>query len=201
MKKVSLFLLLLSLLLGCSSPSGKESSQQQPATQLATGLIALYKMVPRARFWAPDAQPIRVESEILKESNGHEGRSGYWRATFASATKQKAEVFTWSGISSTDVPLGVDHGAEDSFNPSNRSTQPFNLNVFKIDSDKAFEAAQQHGGKKLLAKDPSAGVKFAVDWDPQASQLRWRISYIGNKIPDKLVIVVNASTGDFLHTE
>jgi hypothetical protein len=208
MKKAGLLLFLaFMLLLGCSSPSGKEQSQsaagnqQQPASEFETGRIALQKMIPRARFWAPDAQPVRIDSEVLKGNNGHDGKSGFWRATFASAAKQKSEPFTWSGMSDSDAPRGVDHGVEDSFSPANRSTQPFNLAFLKIDSDQAFAVAQQHGGKKLLAKDDSAGVKYALDWDPQTSQLRWHVSYAGNKIPDKLAIIVNASTGEFLHTE
>lgn len=208
MNKVRLFLFLAFMLpLGCSSPSGKEQSQnatdsQQPAaSQLETGRIAFQKMIPRARFWAPDAQPVRIESEVLKGSNGHDGKSGFWRATFASATRHKTEPFTWSGMSDSDAPPGVDHGVEDSFDPSNRSTQPFDLSFLKIDSDKAFEVAQQHGGKQLLAKGPSAGVKYVLDWDPQTGQLKWRVFYGGNDASAKLGIVVNASTGEFIHKE
>ena len=206
MKKVSLFLFLgFMTLLGCSS--GKDSSQsttvnqQQPGSQLETGLIALYKMIPQARFWAPDAKPVRLDSEVLKDSNGHDGKSGFWRATFASATRQKTEPFTWSGMSDPDTPRGVNHGAEDTFNPSNRSTQPFDLTFLKIDSSKAFEVAQQHGGKQLLAKDPSTGVKYALGWDAQTGQLKWRVLYGGNEASAKLAIVVDATTGEFLHKE
>lgn len=207
MKKATLFLFFASMLLGCSSPSGKEHSQgatgtQQPAaSELETGRLALQKMIPPARFWAPDAQPVRINSEVLKDSNGHDGKSGFWRATFASAARQKAETFTWSGMSDPDTPRGVDHGAQDSFDSSNRSTQPFDLSFLKIDSDKAFAVAQEHGGKKLLAKDPSAGVKYVLDWDPQSSQLRWHVLYSGNDVSAKLAVVVNASTGEFLHKE
>ncbi|HXB20466.1 MAG TPA: hypothetical protein VNV88_03745 [Candidatus Solibacter sp.] len=205
MKKVSLFLFLACMLpLGCSSPSGKENSQgaqQQEPSQLETGRIALQKMIPPARFWAPDAQPVQVNSEVLKDSNGHDGKSGFWRATFASTGRQKAETFTWSGMSGSDTPRGVDHGAQDSFDPSNRSTRPFELSYLKIDSDKAFAVAQEHGGKKLLAKDPKAGVKYVLDWDPQASQLKWHVYYSGNDPSAKLAVVVNASSGEFLHKE
>jgi hypothetical protein len=206
MKKASLFFLLFAaLLLGCSSPSGKESSQsssRQPVpTQLETGRVTLQKLIPPARFWSPDAQPMRLESEVTKESNGHDGKSGFWRATFASPAKGKVETFTWSGLSDPDTPRGVDHGAQDSFNPLNRSTQPFELTFLKVDSDKAFEVAQQHGGKQLLAKDPTAGVRYVLDWDPQAAQLKWRVSYGGTDVSPKLSVIVNASTGDFVHKE
>src|SRR2546423_11872014 len=79
MKRASLFFLfLVGLLLGCSSPSGKESSSapQPAAIELETGRVALQKMFPSARFWAPDAQPMRLESRPTKESDGHDGKSG-----------------------------------------------------------------------------------------------------------------------------
>src|SRR5205807_5214252 len=182
MKRASLFFsLLAALLLGCSSPSGKESSSkpQPAATELETGRIAIQRMFPPARFWAPDAQPMRLESEPTQESNGHDGKSGLWRATFASPDKAKAETFSWSGLSNPDTPRGVDHGAPESFDSSNRSTQPFQLGFLKVDSDKAFEVAQAHGGKQLLAKDPTARVKYVLDWNPQTSQLKWRVAYGG----------------------
>ncbi len=208
MKRAILFFLFLAaaLLLGCSSPSGKESSQdsskQQPAAdQLETGRVALQKMIPPARFWSPDAKPVRMESEVMKDNNGQGGKSGFWRVTFASSSTLKAETFTWSGMSNSDTPRGVDHGAADSFNPSNRSTQPFELGFLKVDSDKAFEVAQQHGGKQLLAKNPTAGVRYVLDWDPQAGQLKWRVSYGGTDVSPLLSVTVNASTGDFVHKE
>jgi hypothetical protein len=205
-RAISFFLsFAVALLLGCSSPSGKESAQdsskQPAANQFETGRIALQKMIPPARFWAPDAKPVRMESEVMKDNNGQDGKSAFWRATFASPSTEKAETFTWSGMSNSDTPRGVDHGAADSFNPSNRSTQPFELGFLKVDSDKAFEVAQQHGGKQLLAKDPTAGVKYALEWDPQAGQLKWRVAYGGTDVSPRLTVIVNASTGDFVHKE
>jgi hypothetical protein len=206
MKQASQFFLLLAsiLLLGCSSPSGKEaqgSASQQNTLQLETGRIALQKMIPPGRFWAQDAQPVNLESEVLKDNNGHGGKSGFWRATFASPSRLKSEAFTWSGMTDPNTPRGVDHGTQDSFSPLNRSTQPFELGFLKVDSDKAFEVAQQHGGKQLLAKDPSIGVKYSLNWDAQASQLKWRVMYGGNEVSARLAVVVSATTGDFLHKE
>jgi hypothetical protein len=201
MKQFGLFLASV-LLLGCSSPSGKEASQssnQQTAIQLETGRIALQKMIPPARFWAPDAQPVNLESEVLKDNTGHDGKSGFWRATFASPSRLKTEPFTWSSMSDPNTPRGVDHGIQDSFDPSNRSTQPFELAFLKVDSDKAFEVAQQHGGKQLLAKDPNIGVKYSLNWDAQSGQLKWNVLYGGNA--GRLAVVVNASTGGFMHKE
>ena len=204
MKRAGLFFLFLAaLLLSCSSPSGKESSStpQPTAIELETGRVALQKMFAPARFWSPDAQPMRLESRPTKESDGHDGKSGIWQAAFASPSRAKAENFTWSGLSDPEVPRGIDHGPPDSFDPSNRSTQPFQLAFLKVDSDKAFEVAQAHGGKQLLAKNPTAQVKYVLDWDPQNSQLKWRVSYGGADTSSKLSVIVNATTAEFVHKE
>lgn len=202
MKRASLSFLFFALLLGCSSNSGKESSKPQPpATELSSGRIALQRLIPAARFWAPDALPMRLESQPTKESNGQDGKSGLWKATFASSSSSKEEVFTWSGLSDSDTPRGIDHGAAEPFDASNRSTQPFQLGFLKVDTDKAFEVAQAHGGKQLLAKDPTARVKYVLDWNPQANQLKWRVGYGGTDVSPKLSVIVNATTAEFVHKE
>ncbi len=205
MKRVVLFFLFLAMgIFGCNSgPSGKEpfAKPQPAAPELETARIALQKMIPAARLWAPDAEPMRLESAPTKESDGHDGKSGFWKATFASPAKSQAEAFTWSGLSDSDTPRGVDHGPPDSFDPSNRTTRPFQIAFLKVDSDKAFEVAQAHGGKQLLAKEPTAKVKYALDWNPQANQLRWRVAYGGTDVSPNLSVMVNATTAEFMHKE
>jgi hypothetical protein len=187
---------------GCdSTPTAPAAKATPAANQLETGRFALQKMLAPARFWAPDAQPVRLESTNVKESNGHEGKAIFWRALFASPSRQKSEPFTWSGISSADSHPGVDHGAEDSYNPANRSARPFDLNFLKVDTDKAFEVAQQHGGKQVLEKDPKVAVSYLLDWDVQSGQLRWHVFYGGSESTGKLSVLVDASSGEFLRKE
>jgi len=191
------------LLAGCdsgskSTPAAKETPA---ASQLETGRFALQNMLPPARFWAPDALPIRLESSNIKDSTGHDGKANFWRALFASVSRQKSEPFTWSGVASSDVPKGVDHGTEDSYNPANRSYRTFDLNFLKSDTDKAFEVAQQHGGKQLLEKDPKTSVTYLLDWDAQSGQLRWHVIYGGSESMGKLTVLVDASSGAFIRKE
>jgi hypothetical protein len=197
------FLGLALSLLGCDSgtktaPAAKETPA---ASQLETGRFALQKMLAPARFWAPDAQPVRLESTNLKDSNGHEGRANFWRAEFASVSRQKAEPFTWSGMATSDTARGVDHGTEDSYNPANRSARAFDLNFLKVDTDKAFAVAQQHGGKQVLEKDPKVSVGYLLDWEVQSNQLRWHVIYGGSESHGKLAVLVDASSGEFLRKE
>lgn len=188
---------------GCdSAPEKAPAAKETPAaSQLETGRFALQKMLAPARFWAPDAQPVRLESTNLKDSNGRDGKANFWRALFASPSRQKSEPFSWSGVSTQDAKPGVDHGSEDSYNPANRSARTFDLNFLKIDTDKAFEVAQQHGGKQVLEKDPKVNVGYLLDWDAQSSQLRWHVIYGGSESMGKLTVLVDASSGEFLRKE
>jgi hypothetical protein len=188
------------LLLGCSSET--KSGPAEPTTpQIETGRFAFQKMLVAARIWARDAQPIQLASQPSKDSSGHDGKSSFWRATFASPTRLKSEQFTWSGTADADTPRGLAHNTEDPFNPANRSTQPFDVNFLKIDSDQAFAVAQQHGGKEMLAKKPAQAVIYLLDFDSATSQLRWHVIYGDSPGSAPLTVIVDASTGLFLHKD
>jgi hypothetical protein len=203
MLRTSSLLLLLTAafaLCGCEDEPARKPSQPK-ASEAETGRFALQKMIPPARLWSPDAQPVQLSSSATSDSNGHDGKSAFWRTVFASPARRKSEPFTWSGSSSADHPAGVDHGVEDIYNPGNRSTQSWDLNFLKIDTDKAFEIAQDHGGKQLLEKDPKLPVIYLLDFDSAAGQLRWHVIYGGDVSSAKLTVIVDASSGRFIHKE
>lgn len=191
------------LLPGCDNTPEKPQQGSQPAkAEVETGRFALQKMIPPARLWAADAQTVRMSSTSAKDNLGRDGKAGFWQATFASPSRQKSQAFTWSGMVGKDAPpRGIDHGPEDTFNPANRSTQPFDLAYLKTDSDQAFEVAQKHGGKQLLEKNPNQEVIYILDWDPTSNQLRWHVIYGSSPNNSQLTVIVNASTGDFVHKE
>lgn len=204
MKKLSLFLLfaIALLMLGCESSPEAGAGSKPNKPEIQTGRFALQKMIAPARLWAADAQPIRMTSSVRKDNLGHAGESGFWQATFASPARQRSESFSWSGLVGPDAPpRGIDHSAEDSFNPANRSTQPFDLAFLKVDSNQAFDVAQQHGGKQLLEKNPNQEVIYLLDWDPRSTELRWHIIYGNRENNSQLTVIVNATTGEFLHKE
>lgn len=178
-------------LFGCEEEPAKPS---QPKTaQLETGRFALQKMLPAARMWSPDAEPVQMNSGTNSQSNGQDGKAAFWRAIFASPSRRKAEPFSW------DASSGTDHGVEDMYNPGNRSMQAWDLNFLKVDTDAAFNVAQEHGGKALLEKDPKLPVIYQLDFD--SGQLRWHVIYGGDISSAKLTVVVDASTGKFLHKQ
>jgi hypothetical protein len=70
-----------------------------------------------------------------------------------------------------------------------------------VDTDKAFEVAQEHGGKQLLEKDPKVSVGYLLDFDVQSSALRWHVIYGGSESNGKLTVIVDASSGLFVRKE
>jgi hypothetical protein len=75
------------------------------------------------------------------------------------------------------------------------------LPYLKVDSDKAYEVAQKHGGDKLTKKDAKQPVMFILDWDQHESKLLWHVVY-GTGVNDaKLRIAVDASSGEFVRNE
>lgn len=194
MRRIGLTLLFAATLAFCGCEEEPAKPVNQPkAAQLQTGRFALQKMLPAARLWSPDAQPVQMNSGTNSQSNGHDGQAAFWRAVFASPARSKAEPFSW------DANSGVDHGVEDVYNPGNRSMQAWDLNFLKVDTDAAFTVAQEHGGKELLEKDPKLPVIYQLNFD--SGQLRWHVIYGGDINSAKLGVVVDASTGKFLHKE
>ncbi len=79
--------------------------------------------------------------------------------------------------------------------------QIFNVQFLKADTDKAFAVAQQHGGDKLLQKEPDTPVFYVLEWNRQANELLWHVIYGTDRETAKLRVAVNASTGEFSRVE
>src|SRR5450756_2211677 len=101
MKKLFVAILAAGLMDGCSSEPSKPATAETPqpkAPQAITGSSAFYKCYASARFWAPDAQPYRVESHPEADSKGRDGKAGEWRAGFASPSLHSTKFYTLSLI-------------------------------------------------------------------------------------------------------
>ncbi|PYX46336.1 MAG: hypothetical protein DMG79_16775 [Acidobacteria bacterium] len=92
-------------------------------------------------------------------------------------------------------------GIEDSYSPSNSSTQVFDMAFLKIDSDQAFAIAQKHGGDKILEKSPDTPVIYICDWNHNTSELTWHVIYGSQREGAKLTVAVNASSAEFIRVE
>jgi hypothetical protein len=202
MQKLLMAMLALLMMTGCTSGPSTPAPVEKPLPKLAefvTGRSGFQKLYIAARGWARDAQPYRIESMITDDSKGKEGKSAVWRASFASPLQHGVKAYTWSGEVSSD--RGINPGTEDSYSPTNSSTQIFDVAFLKVDSDKALETAQKHGGDKLVAKDPDTPILYVLDWSSATRELIWHVIYGVSRDDYKLRVAVNASSGDFIRVE
>ena len=195
----------LALLAGCESNTPAKPPEPKPEPkppELLTGRAAFQKVFIAARNYAADVKPFRIESTPSVDGNGQDGKSAIWRASFASAIQHGVKPFFWSGSNAPDAPSrGVSPGNEDTYNPSNASTQIFDVAFLKVDSDQAFAEAQKHGGNKILEKDPTTPVIYICDWNHNTNELTWHVIYGGSRETAKLTVAVNASSGAFIRVE
>jgi len=202
MQKLLMAMLAVLMMTGCTSgpstPAPVEKPQPKPA-EFVTGRSAFQKLYIAARGWARDAQPCRIESMITDDSKGKEGKSAVWRASFGSPLQHGVKAYTWSGEVSSN--RGINPGTEDTYSPTNTSTQIFDVAFLKVDSDKALETAQKHGGDKLVAKDPDTPILYVLDWSSATNELIWHVIYGVSRDDYKLRVAVNASSGDFIRVE
>jgi len=200
MQKLLVVMFALALMTACSSTSTKpeETKPQPKPPEALTARSAFQKLYISARNWAQDVRPYRLESATNSDSNGRDGKSAIWRAGFASAVQRGTKPYTWSGSEGSE--RGVNPGIEDSYNPNNASTQAFDIAFLKVDSDKAFDVAQQHGGTKILEKSSDTPVIYILEWNRVENVLLWHVIY-GSREAPKMKVAVNASTGEFLRVE
>lgn len=200
-----LAILLSLLLLNACTSNNEKSEESKPApktTDLLTGRSGFQKSYISARGWSADSQPYRIQSSVTSDGNGHDGKAAIWRASFASPSRRSVKSFTWSGSIADGAPeKGVNPGVEDSYSPTNTSTQVFDANFLKIDSDQAFDTAQKHGGDKVMEKDANTPVTYVCDWNHNSNELVWHVIYGTSREDAKLTVSVNASTGQFIRVE
>jgi len=198
MKRLALILLSLAVISGCTSPSPQSATKAEPP-ELLTGRSAFQKLYVTARGWAPDVRPYQLQSGVVGDNKGHDGKAVVWSASFVSATIHTSKPYTWSGIDAQDAPSrGVTQGTQDtSFTPTNT----FDMQFLKIDSDKAFEISQKHGGEEILQKKPDTPVLYRLDWNHSGNNLVWHVMYGGTGADAKLTNDIDATSGEFLRKE
>lgn len=193
----------LMMLAGCNSNPAAPAAKEEPkGPELLTGRAAFQKTFIAARNYAADVKPFRIESNPTTDGDGRDGKSAVWRASFASPSHRGVKPFIWSGSNAGDAPArGVTPGNEDVYNPSNASTEIFDVAFLKIDSDQAYAVAQKHGGEKILEKYPSIPVIYVCDWNHNTNELTWHVIYGATREEAKLTVAVNATSGEFIRVE
>ena len=198
-------LTLLALLTACSSEPEKPAEQAKPEVkgpELLTARSGFQKAFVAARSWNQDARPYRLESVTTSDANGRDGKWAVWRAGFASAAQRAAKSYIWSGSTADGAPArGISFGIEDSYSPTNASTQTWDVQFLKIDSDQALAIALKHGGDKVLEKTPDTPVSYVCDFNHNTNKLVWHVIFGPNRENSKLTVSVDASTGEFIRVE
>jgi hypothetical protein len=197
MKRFVLLLLSLAVISGCTSQPPQPAPKPEPPNP-QTGREAFQKLYITARGWAADVRPYLLQSGVVGDNKGRDGKAVLWTASFVSASMRASKPYTWSGIDAPDTPSrGVNPGTQDTFKPAN----DFDLQFLKVDSDKAFEVAQEHGGDKILQGKPDTPVTYLLDWNHTRGNLVWHVIYGSNRSEAPLVVDVDATVGQFLRKE
>ena len=197
MKRLAIVLLSLAMISGCTSEAPQPAPKAQPPDP-QTGRSAFQHMFIAARGWAPDIRPYQLQSGTVGDQKGRDGKAVLWTAAFTSASMRASKPFSWSGIDAPDTPSrGVNPGTQDNFTPGN----DFDVQFLKVDSDKAFAVAQEHGGDKILKDKPDTPVTYLLDWNKSGGNLVWHVIYGTNRNQAALVADIDATTGAFLRKE
>jgi len=196
---VAFLVIATAILTGCSSQPPAKTVESKPAAEakkqpvLYTAQECLKRVEGQARLWATDARPIHIESDLSSESLGHEGKSAVWRFMFVSAQRGAMGAFMCSGsLDATAPAYGLSQGMDIALP---REGNAFDSFLLKVDSDKAFQVAQGHGGEALLKKTPEQPVTYIVEMGRGQTVPQWFVIYGKNLKDNKGLGVINATTG------
>jgi hypothetical protein len=190
---------------GCGSapktPSPESAASAAPEKKqpvLYTGKNCMSQMQVAAARWQADAVPIHLESGLNAESNGQNGKSTIWQGMFASPSRGTWRSFTCSGSRLKEEPaIGVSGSMEMASSPET-ATAMFQPLLLIVDSDKAFETAQENGGATILKKNPEQPVLYSLNWDAKTRKLVWAVMYGTSHSDSKGTGLIDATSGKFL---
>jgi hypothetical protein len=181
------------LLPACSSGPALPPAPEKPAEPL-TGLHALYEMYTSARAWAQDLQILRYSSINIAEVPHQDGKAAAWQVVFVSQTLAKSRTYTFSAYeASATLHLGIFPEAPQDWPGSGK---PFLLETVKIDTDKVWETALEHG-KDYNSKNPKTPISYTLGMDRGTDPV-WRVIWGESAGESSFSVLVNASTGDFM---
>jgi hypothetical protein len=189
------------LLAGCSSePTAPVKKAEAPPLPPATGRQALQQMFIAARAWAPDLQPLKLNSILLPDVKADPGKAGAWQAVFVSASLGRARSYTYSTVEAEgNLHKGVFAGQDQSWSGPSGNTKPFLMASVKTDSDEAYQAALKKGAE-YDKKNPGKPITFALEANSKFPDTTWRVIWGESAGTSNFSIFVDASTGLYLET-
>ena len=207
MLRLTVVFLVVITLVGCSSQPAQPAGGAQPkeAAPAAPKEPTLYtakgcfsSMVSLAQRWQPDAMPFHMESDFNSEATGQDGKATVWRGFFASRSRGMMRTFICSGSRlANSPPVGFTDTAETAAG-GNVASLMFLPSYLLVDSDKAFAATLDHGGKPLIEKNAKQPVIYLLDWDPKKKELVWEVIFGTSQTDRQGLALISARTGAFI---
>jgi hypothetical protein len=181
------------LLPSCSSGPPVAAAPEKPAEPL-TGLHALYQLYTSARAWAQDLQILQYSSINITEVPHQDGKVAAWQVVFVSQALGKLRTYTFSAYdASATLHKGIFEDAPQDWAGSGK---PFLLESVKIDTDKAWETALEHG-KDYNSKNPKTPISYTLGMN-KGNDPSWRVIWGESAGESSFSVLVDATTGDFM---
>ncbi len=189
-------------LAACSGtpPAAEKKAEPVKPPEPVTGQSAFYKMYSVARNWAPDAQALQLRSLPLQEVKSEPGKAGAWEATFVSLSRGRSKYYTYSVVEAGgNLHKDVFAAPDESYRGPSGQNRPFPASAVKIDSDKAYEIALQHGAD-YAKKNPNMPISFLLEWTRRHQFPAWRVVWGESVTTSAFSIFVDSSAGMYLET-
>jgi hypothetical protein len=196
--------LLIAALTACESaapPEAKKKEEPKPLVPV-TALSAVYKMYQVGRSWAPDLEPLEVQSFPLAAVPAKDGAFGAWQCVFVSPSKKAKKTYTFSLVEmGENLHEGVFGGPEESYSP-NGSEVSFIMPAFRVDSPAALKTAlEKGGGEAFQKKNANLPVMFKLIRGRRDTSPVWQVYWGANALSSPFSVYVNADTGDYIKTD
>ena len=188
------------VLAGCSDEPKVSEKKVEKAAEPVTGQSALYRMYQVARSWASDAEVLRMNSLHVTDVPDIHGKAGAWQATFVSASKNAARVYTYSVVEAEpNLHLGVFAPPPESWNGAGGANKPFLIAAVKIDTDAAYQTATKKAAD-AAKQNPKQTISFLLEKEEKFTNPTWRVIWGESIGTAGLSAFLDASTGEYLET-
>lgn len=188
---------LILFLSGCSdAPKTAVEKEPPKPPEALTGRQAFQRMYPQARGWAPDAQPLQIQSLNLAQVKTEQGKAGAWQVIFVSPSRGKAKTYTYSAVEADNLHEGVFGGTEEDYTARGDSS-PFLMAAIKVDSDEAYTTAAKNS-TDYIKKNPDKPVIFLMQLTKRFPDVTWRVVWGGSVGTSDYSVFVDGSTGQYL---
>jgi hypothetical protein len=162
-----------------------------------TGRAAFYQTYPQARTWALDAQPLRVRSMQLDELKADDGKAAAWEVTYASMSKGRSRIYTWSAIEAAgNIHKGVFASHEEAWRAGG-ADKPFLIQAFKTDTPEALQTAKEHSAVYFKNTAPKPHPKFVLEYTERFPDPAWRVYWGDSVSTAEWSVFVDVATGQY----